>query len=164
MALPGVASEASDRGSMSYLREIMVRLRERSGAGESGHTPPTVPYTPLSERVLEGHLQSYREHLRACSDAMLRYEWAWLADHLATLQLSSGQGAMQKVLGGPQRVTDLLGETRSFQAELRQELDRRDLEPGNRTAPVAAQEHAWELSNQAIRLEWGIEPADPLPG
>ena len=149
---------------MSYLREIMIRLRERSGASESGHEPLAVPYSPLSERVLVEHLQTYRERLQACSDAMLPYEWAWLEDHLATLQLSSGQGAMQKVLGGPQRVADLLRETRCFQAEVRGELSRRGLEHGNRTAPLAAQEHAWELSNPAIRLEWGSELADPLPG
>lgn len=149
---------------MSYLREIMNRLRERSEASESGHEPPAVAYSPLSQRVLEEHLQTYRERLQACSDAMLPYEWAWLEDHLATLELSNGQEAMQKVLGGPQRVADLLRETHCFQAEVRGELSRRGLEPGNRTAPLAAQEHAWELSNPAIRLEWGIEPADPLPG
>lgn len=149
---------------MSYLREIMHRLRERSGASESGREPAAVAYSPLSERVLEEHLHSYRQCLQSCSDAMLPYEWAWLEDHLATLQLSSGQGSMQKVLGGPQRVADLLRETRCFQAEVRGELERRGLEHGNRTAPLAAQEHAWELSNPAIRLEWGIEPAEPLPG
>lgn len=164
MTPAGLASDVSDRGAMSYLREIMNRLRERSEASESGHEPPAVPYSPLSQRVLEEHLQTYRERLQACSDAMLPYEWAWLEDHLATLELSSGQEAMQKVLGGPQRVADLLRETHCFQAEVRGELSRRGLEPGNRTAPLAAQEHAWELSNPAIRLEWGIEPADPLPG
>jgi hypothetical protein len=164
MTALGLASEVSDRGAMSYLREIMNRLRERSGASQSGHEPPAMPYSPLSERVLEEHLQTYREHLQACSDAMLPYEWAWLEDHLATLQLSSGQGAMQKVLGGPQRVADLLRETQCFQAEVRGELSRRGLEPGNRTAPLAAQEHAWELSNPAIRQEWGIDQADPLHG
>ena len=164
MTPAGLASDVSDRGAMSYLREIMNRLRERSGASESGPEPPAVPYSPLSERVLEEHLRTYRERLQACSDAMLPYEWAWLEDHLATLQLSSGQEAMQKVLGGPQRVADLLRETHCFQAEVRGELSRRGLEHGNRTAPLAAQEHAWELSNPAIRLEWGIELADPLPG
>lgn len=61
-------------------------------------------------------------------------------------------------------MADLLRETQCFQAEVRGELSRRGLEPGTRTAPLAAQEHAWELSNPAIRQEWGIDQAEPHPG
>jgi hypothetical protein len=147
---------------MSYLREIMGRLRERSDSPGTDTEAPAIPYSPVSEQVLASHLVSYRDHLQDCTAPMLHYEWAWLEDHLSSLELSRGPGAMQKALGGSQRVADLLRESRAFQEELRQEMDKRGVGPGSRTGPVATQEHAWELSNPAIRREWGIEPTDPL--
>ncbi len=141
---------------MSYLREIMGRLRERAAA-PAGEPRPG----PAGPSSLQDHLQTYRGNLQACSDAMLRYEWAWLADHLSTLQLSVGHAEMRQAFGGREQVDTLLREFEAFREQLQREMNQRGVEPSSRTAPLASMEHAWELSCASIREQWGMEP-DPL--
>jgi hypothetical protein len=143
---------------LSYLREIMARLKERQ-TGDPATAVPQAQADPHREPPqLEAHIQSYREQLRACSDPMLRYEWAWLEDHLSSLNLSSSHAEMRAALGGRDHVADLMRETAAFRSELEQELLRRGVEASARTLPLEPMEHAWELSSPAIRQAWGIEP------
>ncbi len=137
---------------MSYLREIMGRLRERAATAPAEASP-----LPAPGEGTAAHLGAYRETLRGCGDAMLRYEWAWLADHLSSLRLSLGHEVMRQTLGGRGHVDQLLREADAFQAELAREMRDRRLKPSSRTAPLVPQEHAWELSDPAVRRAWGIE-------
>lgn len=143
--------------ALSYLREIMARLKER----QSGDPAGTVSRAPADPQrgplALEAHIQWYREQLRACSDPMLRYEWAWLEDHLSSLNLSSGHAEMRAALGGRDHVEQLVRETAAFRSELEQELRQRGLEASARTLPLEPMEHAWELSSPVIRQAWGID-------
>jgi hypothetical protein len=156
---------------LSYLREIMIRLKERSAAAaasDPSHHPvaddasaPGEDQTPSPELTpgIETHIRQYRDNLRHCSDAMLRYEWAWLEEHLSSLNLSSGHAEMRQALGGRGSVETLLLESAAFQEQLQQEMDERGLTPANRTGPLVPLEHAWEVSNDAILQAWDIEPS-----
>jgi hypothetical protein len=138
---------------MSYLREIMQRLRDRSAPA------------PRDDRgdpgLLEEHLRLYGARLEACSDAMLDYEAAWLEQHIETLELCGREPAMAAGAGGAQRVERLLEESRRFHGLL--DACRRDRGLGERGvhAAVVASEHAWELSDPGLRRAWGFPAAPP---
>ncbi len=150
---------------LSYLREIMERLKERAEADRRSQAVPAEPLAagstgekvPALSGAVEQHISSYRQHLNACSDAMLLYEWAWIDDHLSSLRLSLGHEPMRQALGGSTAVDQLLQETDAFRQALREVMQARDLEPSNRTAPIEPMEHAWEVSHPVIREAWGIE-------
>jgi hypothetical protein len=138
---------------MSYLRQIMQRLRDRSD-------PP-----PRDDRgdaaLLEEHLSLYGAQLQACSDAMLDYEEAWLEQHIDTLELCAREPAMQAGAGGAQRVERLLEESRRFRQLLNQSRRERGLGRRGVHAAVVASEHAWELSDPGLRRAWGFPAAPP---
>ena len=152
---------------LSYLREIMLRLKERAEAGRRSQAAAAEPLAagstggkvPALSGAVEQHIASYRQHLNACSDAMLLYEWAWIDDHLSSLRLSLGLEPMRQALGGSTAVDLLLQETDAFRQALREVMQARDLEASNRTAPIEPMEHAWEVSHPVIRQAWVIEPA-----
>ncbi|MCP9932086.1 hypothetical protein KBY82_14990 [Cyanobium sp. AMD-g] len=138
---------------MSYLRQIMQRLHDRS-------TP-----LPAAERAeapgrLEEHLALYDARLEACSDAMLQYEAAWLEQHIETLELCGSQPTMLASAGGAERVEALLQESLCFRQRLERCLRQRGVEGGGLRAAVVASEHAWELSDTALRRAWGF-PVEP---
>ncbi len=138
---------------MSYLRQIMQRLRDRSA-------PP-----PRDERgdaaLLEEHLSLYGARLDACSDAMLDYEEAWLEQHIETLELCAREPAMAAGAGGAHHVERLLEESRRFSRLLHQCRQARGLGGRTVTAAVVASEHAWELSDPGLRRAWGFPAAPP---
>ena len=141
---------------MSYLRQIMQRLHDRS-------TP-----LPLAERGkaparLEEHLELYGARLEACSDAMLQYEAAWLDQHIETLELCGSQPTMLASAGGAERVQALLQESLCFRQRLESCRRQRGLEGDGVRAAVVASEHAWELTDPALRRAWGF-PAEPPTG
>ena len=141
---------------MSYLRQIMQRLHDRSTAtpqGESGEAPAR----------LEEHLELYGARLQACSDAMLQYEAAWLELHIETLELCGSQPTMLASAGGGERVEALLQESLCFRQRLELCRQQRGLEGAGVRAAVVASEHAWELTDPALRRAWGF-PAEPPPG
>ncbi len=141
---------------MSYLRQIMQRLHDRSTAtpqGERGEAPAR----------LEEHLELYGARLQACSDAMLQYEAAWLEQHIETLELCGRQPTMLASAGGAERVEALLQESLCFRQRLELQRRERGLPEEGIRAAVVASEHAWELSDPALRRAWGF-PTDPPGG
>ncbi|MCP9785045.1 hypothetical protein [Cyanobium sp. N5-Cardenillas] len=141
---------------MSYLRQIMQRLHDRS-------TPlPTAERGEAPGR-LEEHLALYGARLQACSDAMLQYEAAWLDQHIETLELCGSQPTMQASAGGAERVQALLQESLCFRQRLESCRRQRGLEGHGVRAAVVASEHAWELTDPALRRAWGF-PAEPPAG
>jgi hypothetical protein len=137
---------------MSYLRQIMQRLHDRSAA-----EPPAAP---AESARIEQHLELYAARLEACSDAMLDYEAAWLEQHIETLELCGSQPLMLASAGGSQRVERLLQESQRFRRLLELCRRSRGLAPVGSRAAVVATEHAWELSDPSLRRAWGF-PAGP---
>ena len=141
---------------MSYLRQIMQRLHDLSTplpAAERGEAPGR----------LEEHLALYGARLEACSDAMLQYEAAWLQQHIETLELCGRQPTMLASAGGAERVEALLQESLCFRQRLDLCRRQRGVVGGGGRAAVVASEHAWELSDPALRQAWGF-PTDPPTG
>ena len=134
---------------MTYLREIMQRLNAASAqkAGSEG-----VAADPL----LGLHSQHYADQLAGCSEAMLRYELAWLEQHREALELCRVQPEMLQVAGGERHLQQMLQETEQFEQLLAAEIARRGLSPDPHRHAVVANEHAWELSHPTIRQAWGI--------
>jgi hypothetical protein len=140
---------------MSYLREIMQRLNSRSS---SSAAEPSLP----ADRVLLGvHLEQYRQRLEECDPAMLQYEWVWLEQHIEALEFCGSQPGMVAAAGGIARVQALLAESHRFRELLVQRMAAAGLTPSLHRATVVPTEHAWELSQSAIRRQWGIDPAAP---
>jgi len=139
---------------MSYLRQIMQRLQSRS---------VPLPEPADAGGLLEEHLEAYRANLERCSDAMLQYEWAWLEQHLETLELCAVDPGMLASLGGVNRLHRLLEESRRFQDLLERRLADRGLEVARHRAGIIASEHAWELTDSSLRRAWGFaeEPSAP---
>lgn len=136
---------------MSTLREIMQRLQSsRSGAGDGGAAD--LPPDPL----LRLHSQQYAERLAQCSEAMLGYELAWLAQHREALELCRLQPEMLEAAGGARQLQRLEQETLLFEKALASELAQRGLHPRPQRHAVVANEHAWEITHPGIRQAWGI--------
>jgi hypothetical protein len=141
---------------MSYLRQIMQRLHDRSTPmppGARGEAPGR----------LDEHLALYASRLDGCSNAMLQYEAAWLEQHIETLELCGRQPTMLASAGGAERVEALLQESLCFRERLDRCRRQRGVEGQGVRAAVVASEHAWELSDPALRRAWGF-PSDPPTG
>jgi hypothetical protein len=134
---------------MSYLRDIMQRLNAASAQQAADQGAGADPLLGL-------HSRHYAEQLRACSDAMLRYELAWLEQHREALELCRVQPEMLQVAGGERHLQRMLQETEQFEQLLEAEIASRGLSPDPHRHAVVANEHAWELSQAAIRQAWGI--------
>ncbi|MEB3165750.1 MAG: hypothetical protein VKO65_03685 [Cyanobacteriota bacterium] len=133
---------------MSTLREIMQRLRARhAGAGD----PPV-----LAGALIESHLADYQARLEACTPAMLQYEWAWIEQHLETLELASTTPSMLEAAGGASQIAALLQETRRFRDLLEQRFRALGLRPATHRHTVLDTAHAWELNQQELRDLWGF--------
>ncbi|MEA5424572.1 MULTISPECIES: hypothetical protein [unclassified Synechococcus] len=130
---------------MSHLREIMQRLNAKAPS----------PATPPAQ--LEGHLTAYERQLHDCSDSMLQYEAVWLEEHLQGLDLCASKPEMRAAAGGAAHVALLRQESERFISLLHAEMERRELQPARHRAAVVPTEHAWELTNPAIRQAWGID-------
>ncbi|MCT0206607.1 hypothetical protein [Synechococcus sp. CS-1332] len=141
---------------MSYLRQIMQRLHDRS-------TPLPMAERGEAQGRLDEHLALYGARLESCSDAMLQYEAAWLEQHIETLELCGSQPTMLASAGGAERVQALLQESLRFRERLELCRGQRGLEGDGVRAAVVASEHAWELSDPALRRAWGF-PTDPPTG
>lgn len=143
---------------MSYLRDIMRRMNARDSSA------PVVDQEHASHS-LESHLEDYRLNLQSCSPAMLQYEWAWLEQHLSTLQLCHSRPEMLATAGGSHRVQALIQESVRFQELIEGQFKARGLSPSLHRATVVASEHAWEITQEEILRQWGIqnESAQELP-
>jgi glycine/D-amino acid oxidase-like deaminating enzyme len=132
---------------MSHLREIMQKLAAAQPAGTEKPTPqPSLP-----------QLEAYRQQLQQCNEAMLHYEWTWLYQHLDDLQLCNANSAMAQAAGGSQHVRQLILQAQTYLAALAKECERRGVQPQRQAHSVASAEHAWEVSNSAIRRAWGLD-------
>lgn len=140
---------------MSHLRDIMQKLGQRHAAG-ADRAVETRP----AAGDLERHRRDYRDRLRSCSPQMLRYEWTWLHQHLEDLELCRTSPEMLRVTGGRQHIDLLLSEARAYLEELAEEFGERALIPSREPHSVVSGEHAWDVSNETIRAQWGFDP-DP---
>jgi hypothetical protein len=147
---------------MSHLRDIMQKLGQRhaAAAGADANAQSAAEITPVGSAELEKHRRDYRRRLRACTPAMLRYEWTWLHQHLEDLELCSTTPEMLRVTGGPQHVELLLTEARAYREELEAEFQERGVVPAREAHSVLSGEHAWDVRNAAIRAQWGFDAED----
>ena len=144
---------------MSYLRQIMQRLHAASAAAEAGGADPAdhaAAMPAARDPSLGLHSRHYASQLSRCTDAMLRYEQAWLEQHREALELCRRQPEMLQVAGGVGHLQHLLQETERFEQLLAVEIGKRGLAADPHRHSVVANEHAWELSHAAIREAWGI--------
>ena len=142
---------------MSYLREIMQRLNAaRSEAAAADAAPPEAAAAMPPGPLQQAHLNDYGERLAGCSAAMLQYEWAWLEEHIEGLELCGRQPEMASTAGGAPHVQRLLAESRRFQQLLEGEMERRGVRPALHRHTLVPTEHSWEITNPAIRRQWGI--------
>lgn len=149
---------------MSYLREIMQRFQAARSAAPSSETGAEAGRKSGADpRRLEEHLAWYGDRLRACSPAMLRYEWAWLEEHIDALELWSSRPEMVAGAAGLARVRALLEESLRFRDLLQERMAAASVEPALHRGTLVPTEHAWELGQPEIRRQWGIEgPQAPL--
>jgi hypothetical protein len=132
---------------MSHLRDIMQRL----AAAHTAATPGPVPQTSLPR------LETYRQRLDQCSEAMLLYEWAWLHQHLEDLELCAANSEMAQAAGGEHHVQQMGLQAEACQQALAEEFRGRGLQPERQAHSVASGEHAWEVSNDTLRRAWGLD-------
>jgi hypothetical protein len=140
---------------MSTLRDIMEQLaRKRSGTNTTGHTREDPGN--LAEQI-KYKVDAYQAKLEECTPSMLQYEWAWLQQHIESLEHCVNNSSMCEEIGGQVRAEALLEESRQSAIVLDEEFKKRMLHPKNYSRPVEAGEHAWELSLESIRKEWGLD-------
>lgn len=138
---------------MSNLRRIMQELAEVQSNGKSSVERPS----PASTELLRLHVEEYQQRLDQCTAAMLQYEWAWLEEHIADLELCLSQPEMQHTLGGKTHVEQLLLESHACQAALKTTMLAQNVEPTRHSQAVVCGEHAWEIRQDSIKRLWGID-------
>lgn len=109
---------------------------------------------PHGDRLRQ-QVEAYQRHLADCTPAMLQYEWAWLDQHIADLELCLSQPEMLVTAGGPAAVSQRLTESRQCQMALERTMCQRGVEPALHGHAVASGEHAWELREETIKQLWG---------
>lgn len=137
---------------MSYLREIMQRLAEGNG-----RRPIDRSNMQTDERELvKLHVDTYQTKLEHCSKAMLQYEWAWWKEHIDALELCLSQPDMCDQIGGYGHVQKLLAESRECQRVLVDAMKAAMVNPAGHGHSIHPSEHAWEVSLNSVRDEWGF--------
>lgn len=137
---------------MSHLRNIMQKLAQVQPDGKRSAQSPPAGDTEL----LRLHVGEYQQRLVHCSAAMLQYEWAWLEEHIADLELCLTQPEMLHILGGKTHVEQLLLESHSCQAILQTTMLTRGVEPARHPQAVVGGEHAWEIRQDSVKQMWGL--------
>lgn len=138
---------------MSTLRDIMQKLVEAQANQSTFRGKLSGSFSEL----IKYHVDDYQGKLESCSKAMLQYEWAWLRDHIQTLELCIAHPEMSKELGGGLHTEAMLEECHQFRDVLEEMFHRRMLHPNNLSLPINSGEHAWELSQESIKKAWGID-------
>jgi hypothetical protein len=137
---------------MSHLRKIMQKLAQnepdllRAQAASSGSTD-----------LMRQHMDAYEQRLATCTSPMLQYEWAWLEDHISSLELCLSQPEMLATAGGKHQVEEHLLESQRCQEALLTLMRKRGVDPSRHGHAVVIGEHAWEISQASIRGCWGID-------
>jgi hypothetical protein len=140
---------------MNHLRKIMQKLAQAETQAE--YQKDLGKMSAASADILRLHVEEYQQRVADCSTAMLQYEWAWLAEHIASLELCLSQPEMLETAGGRLHVAQLLLENQHFQAVLYETMQTRGVEPARQPHAVAPGEHAWEISQETIKRLWGVE-------
>jgi hypothetical protein len=138
---------------MSNLRKIMQRLAESQERGMLNRAYDKQQFSEMVKYLVDEYISKLEE----CTPAMLQYEWCWLQEHIETLELCLAHPAMCEEIGGLARARELLEESRGFQQALEDVFRRRMIHPMNAAHPVVANEHAWEISQESIKKDWGIK-------
>lgn len=137
---------------MSHLRRIMQKLAQVQPDGMDFPQRPSAGWTEHSRL----HVEDYQQRLESCTAAMLQYEWAWLVEHLADLELCLTQPEMQETLGGKTRVEQLMLESQACQAVLNTRMLAQGVEPAKHPLATVSGEHAWEIRQDFIKRLWGL--------
>ncbi|WP_157665281.1 hypothetical protein [Cyanobium sp. NIES-981] len=104
----------------------------------------------------------FSDELEHCTDAMLQYEWAWLERHREDLEQCRFNPTMLEATGGRAHLEALIAQASQYAAQLEEIFSRKGLMPCQHSHSVAPAEHAWELSNQGLREQWGITPSEEI--
>lgn len=140
---------------MSTLRDIMKKLANKK-YGISSSDQIRYNTRDIAEQ-LKYKVDAYQENLEKCTPAMLQYEWTRLRQHIETLTLCISNSSMCDEIGGQTSAEVQLEESRQFAVVLEDEFKKRMLHPHHYTRPVEAAKHAWELSLESTRKEWGLD-------
>ena len=137
---------------MSHLRRIMQKLAQVQPDGKD------LPHTPSAgwTQPWRLHVEDYQQRLQSCTAAMLQYEWAWLEEHIADLELGLSQPEMLATLGGKSHVEHMLLESRACLAVLKTQMLAQGVEPARHPQATVSGEHAWEIRQDSIRRLWGL--------
>jgi hypothetical protein len=138
---------------MSRLREIMQKL----GQAQLGLPSEPQPAVEGHGELLRLHVENYQRQLDACTAAMLQYEWVWLEEHIASLELCISSPEMLKAAGGKLHVEQLLLASQQCQSALQTTMESRAVQPSPHPHAVAAGEHAWEIRQETIKRMWGLD-------
>ena len=138
---------------MNNLRRIMQKLAQVNSDGRRSAERPSAGFAEL----LRLHVEDYQQRLAHCTVAMLQYEWAWLEEHIADLDLCLSQPEMQQTLGGKTHVEQLLLESHACQAALNTTMVAQGVEPTRHPQGVVSGEHAWEIRQDSIKRIWGLD-------
>jgi hypothetical protein len=141
---------------MGHLRDIMQKLAAAQGPAPVARPPDFLP--------AGGGIAAYRDQLQRCTTAMILYEWTWLHQQLEDLHLCISHPAMAKALGGEQHGRQLIRQGEACLEALVQECSQRNLKPERQAHSVVTGEHAWQVSNAAIRQQWGFDGEPHQPG
>jgi hypothetical protein len=128
-----------------------------SRSAQHPEDPQAQSRPPADRHRLVERLPWDRDQLLACSPAMLRYEWAWLEEHIDALELCSSRPEMMPGAAGAARVRSLLEESLRFRDLLHERMAAASVDPALHRGTLVSTEHAWELSQPEIRRQWGIE-------
>jgi len=137
---------------MSNLRKIMQRLAQAQPEFPKESESPS----DLSDSIWELHVAAYQERLDACTTPMLQYEWAWLEENIADLELCLSQPEMLETAGGRPHVEQLLQQSQQCQVALQTTMTARAVQPARHSHAVVMGEHAWDIRQETIKRLWGL--------
>lgn len=137
---------------MSNLRKIMQRLAQAQPEFPKESESPS----DLSDSIWELHVAAYQERLDACTTPMLQYEWAWLEEYIADLELCLSQPEMLETAGGRPHVEHLLQQSQQCQVALQTTMKVRAVQPARHSHAVVMGEHAWDIRQETIKRLWGL--------
>jgi hypothetical protein len=137
---------------MSNLRKIMQKLAQAQPEFQNEAESHSV----LSTSILDLHVAAYQEQLDVCTAPMLQYEWTWLEEYIAGLELCLSQPEMLETAGGRTHVEHLLQESQHCQAALQATMKTRAVQPAPHPHAVVMGEHAWEIRQETVKRLWGL--------
>jgi hypothetical protein len=137
---------------MSNLRKIMQKLAQ----AQPEFPKESESTSDLSDNIGQLHVAAYQERLDACTTPMLQYEWAWLEENIADLELCLSQPEMLETAGGRPHVEQLLQQSQQCQVALQTTMTARAVQPARHSHAVVMGEHAWDIRQETIKRLWGL--------